>query len=419
MKKYIYSLVFIWLGCLMLAAHSDAALCGGNSNTIIVHINGIGTTLFDALNRNLPVLDARVRSSISQEEYELISFDLQHNSTYRDEYGKIVGILLDLFEASLQDIQTDVGQFWRILGGIKVMPQWFSNRFTELAVSIDESAMVTSVDLADQVAYYKRKIAEGNKVVLVPHSQGNFFANQAYGNLNGEESQSLGIVSVANPDSYVASGDQYYTTLINDTVILAIIAAKSQISGLPLPMIPNTINSFESWNDMSGHSFVHSYMVEGSNSNQQVVEDIITMIDSLVSPGTIIESGVITVTLTWGAQPDVDLHVYEPNGTHVFWANRVGLSGYLDRDDVTSYGPEHYYVVSCDSLEQGTYNVGLDYWYGTGPETATVQIEAGLSVRTYVIPMASPSFGSMYSPVSIANILVTEGPNGGYQFQIQ
>lgn len=419
MKKYLYGLIFILLGCFVFATTSSAALCGGSSETVIVHINGVGTTFWDARNRNLPIIDTRLKASISPEEYEYLTFALQHNSTYRDEYGDPIGFLLDLFEASLQDIQTDVGQFWRILGGIEIMPQWFSNRFSELATALDESAIVTSDDLNEQITYYKRKIAEGNKVVLVPHSQGNFFANQAYGNLSSQEQQSLGIVSVANPDSYVAGEHEYYTTLLNDTVILAIIAAKSYIVGFSLPMTPNTINSFESWNDISGHSFVNSYMVEGSNSNNQIVEDILTMMHTLVSPATIIEFGIITVTLTWGAQPDVDLHIYEPNGTHVFWSNRIGLSGYLDKDDVSSYGPEHYYVVSCDTLEEGNYNVGLDYWSGTGPETATVQIEAGMSVRTFVIPMASPSYGSMYSPVSIANIQVIEDSLGGYQFQIQ
>lgn len=66
-----------------------------------------------------------------------------------------------------------------------------------------------------------------------------------------------------------------------------------------------------------------------------------------IKPNATQSDGVITVELLWDDQPDLDLHIYEPqiNSTnHVYYANRHGISGYLDVDDTDGYGPEHYYA---------------------------------------------------------------------------
>ena len=94
------------------------------------------------------------------------------------------------------------------------------------------------------------------------------------------------------------------------------------------------------------------------------------------------------------------------------------ISGSLDRDDRSHYGPEHYHVPSCDTLERGLYEIALDYFEGDYPEIATVQIEAGLLSRTIEIPMSSEDYGSSYWPVQIANIRVQEDESGGYEFEI-
>jgi uncharacterized protein YfaP (DUF2135 family) len=102
----------------------------------------------------------------------------------------------------------------------------------------------------------------------------------------------------------------------------------------------------------------------------------------------------------------------------VFWYNLQGYSGALDRDDRSGYGPEHYNVPSCEKLERGVYHVALDYFKGYSPEVATIQIEAGLLVRTYEIPITSEDYGSTNSPELVANIWVKSGENGGYDFEI-
>jgi hypothetical protein len=297
------------------------------------------------------------------------------------------------------------------------MPDWFAGIMEELAVAKDAEALVTTDSLKDHLNDYKTKIAEGKKVLLVAHSQGNFFGNQAYGLLSNTERQSFGIVSVANPDSFVAD-DGPYTTLINDTFIWAITFVKAGL-GLPsLPMTPYMVNNLNDINDITGHFFIDSYMVEGSNSDLKITGDMISVLDELTKPNQILEPGGITVTLMWEGATDIDLHVYEPNGYHVFWDARYGYSGFLDKDDRSGHGPEHYTVESCDTLERGTYRVALDYFEGDYPEVATVQVEAGLKVRFFKVSMPSEYYGSANYPVHLAYIRLQETENGEYEFQI-
>jgi uncharacterized protein YfaP (DUF2135 family) len=401
---------FIWLlissvALVIYVDISEASICEP-TDKVIYFGNGILTPKSKAMDSS-EIIEERLMPTFSPSEFETLQFEIAYNESN----------LRDLFEATHQDLQTDVSRFWRILGGIDIMPDWFSDLMNDVAASVDEVALVTSDSLKDQLSNYKTKIAEGKKVLLVAHSQGNFFGNQAYGLLNNTQRQSFGMISVANPDSSVA-GDGPYTTLINDAIIWAVIFAKTQAGLLQLPMPPYMVNSLSDFHDILGHSFINAYMVEGSNSDQKITSDMISVLGSLVEPRQSVEPGVITVYLSWGSEPDVDLHVYEPNGSHVFWYTPLGFSGFLDEDDVDSWGPEHYRVKYCDKLEKGVYRVALDYYEGYGPETAIVQVEAGLKVRVFKVPMPSEAYGGPLSPVHLTSIRVLEDANGGYEFQI-
>jgi len=225
-------------------------------------------------------------------------------------------------------------------------------------------------------------------------------------------------VSVANPASFVG-GDGPYTTLVEDGVIAAIALATP--TGVLPPLASNLTNilSGATTSDWRGHNFIVEYMAEGSRSATKVVPDIVATMNGLEQPPQTVQDGIITATLTWGSQPDVDLHAFEPNGTHVFYSNRQGVSGYLDLDDTSGEGPEHYYV-SCAALETGTYHFGVNYYYGTGIETAYVQIVAGTLVRSFTIPLAVSvgGFGND-TPIPVADVVVNGDAVNGYIFDIQ
>lgn len=60
----------------------------------------------------------------------------------------------------------------------------------------------------------------------------------------------------------------------------------------------------------------------------------------------------------------------------VYYANRTGNDGFLDVDYVTSFGPENYFV-ACDAVNPGNYQVGVNYFSGNGPETASIYLLLG------------------------------------------
>lgn len=86
--------------------------------------------------------------------------------------------------------------------------------------------------------------------------------------------------------------------------------------------------------------------------------------------------GALTVTLSWGqGSSDVDLHVLEPYGRHIYFANSMPDANgpYLDFDNTYGYGPEHYYATDdmdmydASGVQQstdlyGTYQIALHYY---------------------------------------------------------
>lgn len=414
--RHIFCVILALSMFLTPVLHANSFCVEQQAGTLVVFGNGIMNEKTDAEDSR-DHLKELLRSTLSGEEFAKLEFDLAYNKSY--------GFLRDLYESAKQKLGSDnaIISFWRWMGNWDIMPDVLQESASELATRFDFSTQVAPEDLANHVALYRTGILEGDKVLVVSHSQGNFFVNAAYKKLFEEEgaisgSESFGIVAVATPASHVA-GSGPYTTLVEDAVIVAIAIATPHGVLPPLPSNITNVFSGAETGDLKGHSFIDEYMATDSRTVEKIMNDVVTLMNSLVTPVPEAQSGIVTVTLTWGDQPDVDLHAYEPNGLHVYYSNRRGVSGYLDVDDVTGYGPEHYYV-SCETLEVGTYNVGVNYYRGSSPETALVQISAGSTIRSFSIPLGS-AVGSSgdNTPIPVADIVVTGGVEEGYDFSIE
>jgi len=85
--------------------------------------------------------------------------------------------------------------------------------------------------------------------------------------------------------------------------------------------------------------------------------------------------GFFTAMLKWDGTGDVDLHVREPGGQHVYYGNQRGEAGELDVDNTVANGPEHYFA-SCDSdrLQLGTYTISVKNFAFAQGRRATVML---------------------------------------------
>ena len=105
----------------------------------------------------------------------------------------------------------------------------------------------------------------------------------------------------------------------------------------------------------------------------------------------------------------MDLHVIEPNGTHVYYSNTIGTTARLDLDDTDGSGPENIFVPTGGAAS-GTYQVFIVHFGGPVPTTTSIRVTLGTGpsavVRTFTrtTTVSSSSIG-----VNVANINVLAG----------
>lgn len=230
-------------------------------------------------------------------------------------------------------------------------------------------------------------LLQGNKVIVVAHSQGNYVAQGIYSyimslpSVRESAKTSLRVVGVANVARTTPSN--MYTTIAQDAAVLAHMGTGGN------PMLFNFDAAFsngdnlvlshelikteaQKQSDSLNHSFIKTYLSgkfskdknftshkfpivrRGSNPvqflHQKIVGDVVKAINESEYPQKIAENGIVTSTLTWLGDDDIDLYVKEPFKT-VFFDEQEGDIGYLDIDDTDGQGPEHYYLQCSDLVE--------------------------------------------------------------------
>ena len=215
---------------------------------------------------------------------------------------------------------------------------------------------------------------EGKKMLFVAHSQGNLFANPAYRYaITKSPPGAVGMVHIA-PASPTLNGPHVLADL--DLVINALRLAGSVVSITDtIPIFANRPAGLNNEKDWLGHGMLAIYLNPQLTPAARVKALITTGLANLVKPAARAATGFFSATLTWNGNGDVDTHVDEPGGAHVWYRDRQGAAGYLDVDNRLADGPEHYYA-SCDAqkLQTGIYQIAIANYSRAAGRTATVQV---------------------------------------------
>ena len=201
--------------------------------------------------------------------------------------------------------------------------------------------------------------ARGDKLVLVAHSQGNLFMNQAY-DYAAQKGGAKAVKAVHIAPASTRLNGEY--TLANTDLIIKAMPSTPQ-SNLIMPI---------SLDDPSGHALIATYLDPSRPAYAMIRSQLGNALDTVQFP---YPNGVFTVTTTWHGYGNVDLHVHEPGGADVHADAPVGQSGTVNTATSRGEGLEHY-VTSCnpDQAAPGTYDIGINHVVGTSGLTATIQV---------------------------------------------
>lgn len=349
-----------------------------------------GQDLTEVFRQRADELDA---SGYLSERFELFyAMSNQDSGNLLDDLLQTIGDTNDNLRGLIEDLYTDISN--------EVLAQ-VGELFYEPPTLSDYTVHSTRIaNLATQ----------GSALIFVAHSQGNLFANAAYDyalDLENISESNIGVVHVA-PAVTRTVGKHILAD--KDIVINGLRATGS----VPENTIEIPVSHLAA--DYTGHGFVKTYMVDSIGTKGQVSAAYDELLSSLIKPTPLASGGAFTATLTWNGTGDADLHIFEPQGDQVFYADTSGSAGYLDYDNRQGFGPEHYYA-SCDNFESlsGTFDFAVNNYSRADGLTATVQIStptvANVITKSIALGTTKGSSGNT-NPQMVLSVTVTETEDG-------
>lgn len=444
-KNRLFSQTLIALLAILLGSPSFAAdtLCS-NNQYVVGFFNGIWNTRVDAFRATRQLRDVAVRET--NIDPTIIQYETFYNHTgsqagatafqdlaevfmqraeeidpvYSDNFflfwSTINGDSDGFFETALSVIQNTPGATADLMSGL--LSDLYTDMSTEAVALISDvlSDPPTEADYQRHSTRIKTLALEGNKLMLAAHSQGNLFVNNAYQaalTIENYTAESIGVLHIA-PASPITNGPHVLANI--DLVINGLRTFGSNT----VPPVTVDIPASHLLVDPSGHTLIDTYLNPTLPSYADVVSKFSSELTRLQTPDAEASQGSFTVTLTWDGEGDVDLHTYEPSGSHVYYIQQTGVTGFLDVDNTFARGPEHYYA-SCDDsvLETGTYGIGINNYARATGRTATIQVStpfvADLITKTLSVGPVRGSGGN--NPDAILEVIVSRDEAGQVSIQ--
>lgn len=264
---------FLAISLLMLASFVSVHAQCPVQETTVFYINGVDNTKRET-EKSTEILKSELLSNLSvNPDCVMVTYA----------YNKSETLSKDLVEAAVQktqELHVGMTPFWRMYfrtTSASANP-WFGLLIDELYKKSDATRYVIADQLQAHLDRYREELDQGRQVILVSHSQGNFYANEAWNALTPEEQSQVHIVSVATPAEAVAD-DGEYTTLTEDGF------ARWFAFALPA----NASNGEICPDEWYCHGFREWYLV-GQNSHDRIVDAIVSL---LAPPAQCLVEGVV------------------------------------------------------------------------------------------------------------------------------
>ncbi len=412
----------------------EGGLCGASSDgesTIVYYINGVFTAPWEALNTK-ESLRALMLGQFPADAADM-NFRLYYNrSGLRPDSlsSRVCNALDGGLESAAQSCSVTWIPLCAVLNAAELINDWLRLRDLCLATghlpdfiqSVNQWLNVLSGTLIPSplsqleteqfAAAIGQDVLSGKKVIVVAHSQGNFFTEAALGLLPAFVRDSVGVVAIAPPTDYSNAGTFGYFdySLLENDIIRCI----------PFTLLPPNVDNAVSRNASCMccddgklvHSIDDSYL-GWPQTRWQIASQIRAAYLGTSNGDPSAGQGFVQFTASWNIAGDIDLHVYEPTGEHVYFGDRSGDFGTLDRDDITGTGPENYYICTQPQVGVGDYDIWIHNYGGAPGTQVSLAVKAGAQVRSYTITVGASS------PTSTPSIFVTTVRYDGNGFSFE
>lgn len=203
-------------------------------------------------NRSLERLSSRINETENwKRERSYVAYNYDESAVYQ---------LLEVYEQKMGDFDK---QFWRWMWNWTDAPEWFQDTIKAQQTKQDINGLQGHA-LSEQHLRYQDEMEVGRSIIVVAHSQGNFFANNSslwLQNAFYPASTDFRIISVATPASFVEDDGPYFT-LESDGVI----------RWIPSALPPNVAN-ISPKPGLFDHQFVDHYL-DGTPTGAKIVSTV-------------------------------------------------------------------------------------------------------------------------------------------------
>jgi hypothetical protein len=240
-----------------------------NGQTTIVFGNGIDTTRKQATNSVTKVLAPAVLDALGPDvDPSCITFAVAYDEKFSDSNNVLVStanMFDQIVDAAVQQGIDFAANFWDYwYGNPNVQPLTWLTHIQRTFIT--SATSIFQPDLLAHEAFYNSELALGHNIIVVAHSQGNLYVNQAYDvvtSLGG--SDRFHIVAVATPAHSVAGGGPYFTLVLDVITLVPGSLPANIVNDPPSPCLLGIVYSVDC------HNFDNSYMA-GDKTRPAIVD---------------------------------------------------------------------------------------------------------------------------------------------------